>query len=73
MKNESKSEVLYGPSDLYTTVEFAAAIKQAPATVRKNLSIQGHHHGAKPTKLTNGRLLWKAADALKILNGEAIR
>ncbi len=72
MKNESKSENIYSASELFTTVEFAAALKQSPRTIYKNHSLQGHHLGARPIRLSNSRLRWKAEDARKILNGEVL-
>ncbi|CAJ97163.1 DNA-binding protein [Cupriavidus necator] len=59
-----------GLPDLLTTAEFAAALRCAPQTVRKNLSAKGHHHGIKPLKQASGRLLWRASDLMKLLGIE---
>ena len=56
---------------LRTTAEFAALLRQSPATIRKNLCEQGHHLGAKPIKLANRRLMWRAEDAVRIMAGSS--
>lgn len=60
-----------GLPELLTTAEFAAAQRCAAQTVRKNVCTKGHHHGVRPLKQPSGRLLWRASDLAKLLNGEA--
>mgnify|MGYP003384322502 CR=1 FL=1 len=54
---------------LLTTNEFALGQRCMPQTVRKNYSLNGHHHGVKPIKQASGRLLWKLSDLEALLSG----
>lgn len=71
MQNTNSSQIADEPAggQFLTTAEFAAELRQSPRTVRKNLSIQGHHLGAKPIKLINKRLMWRVEDLKAILAG----
>ena len=57
--------------EMLTTEEFALFQRNAPQTVRKNVSQSGHHNGIKPVKLPNGRLLWRKTDLDALLRVEA--
>ena len=65
------TETFSGLPDLMTTAEFAVPQRCAPQTVRKNLCTLGHHHGVRPLKQPSGRLLWRKADLLALLEGSA--
>ena len=52
-----------------TTEEFSDTFHCSPKTVRKNYSETGHCFGVIPLKI-GVRLLWKASDISKLLNGE---
>lgn len=54
------------------TAEFAEALRVRPRTIRRALCVAGCYLGARPTKLSNGRLLWDAADLERILSGEQV-
>lgn len=56
---------------MLTTQEAARELRTAPQTLRKNFCQQGHHHGLRPVKQASGRLLWRAAEVIALLNGEA--
>lgn len=70
MKNSNVTNKKEVPPQLYdlSTASFAAGISNSPGSVRKNFSILGHHLGAKPLKLANGRLMWASEDLKSILS-----
>lgn len=55
--------------ELIKTGELAGELREAEQTARKNYSQKGHYHGMVPIKLPNGRLLWRKADLLALLEG----
>lgn len=54
----------------FSTSEVAERLRVRAETIRRALCVQGHYMGARPVKLSNGRLLWSAADVERIVNGE---
>jgi len=68
MTSNPTSEV---SQQLLTTNEFASQQCCAAQTVRKNMCLHGHHHGIKPIKHPNGRLLWRLQDLQTLLSGGA--
>ena len=50
------------------TSELASILRVEPQTIRRNHCVQGHHLGAKPMKMANGRLLWKVEDLEAIIS-----
>jgi hypothetical protein len=71
--NQLVADIKSDPKHLLTTNEFAAEQRLSPLTVRKNLCEQGSHLGAKPIKLANKRLLWRAEDLKAILAGGRVK
>jgi hypothetical protein len=56
---------------LLTTEEFAAQQRCKAQTVLRNHCLLGHHHGVKPIKQPNGRLLWRLSDLKTLIGVEA--
>ncbi len=54
----------------WTTEQLAAEFHVVANTPRAALCRAGHWMGMRPTKLPNGKLLWDAAAAERVLNGE---
>ena len=55
----------------WSTEELAAHGKVLPQSIRAAVCRHGHWLGLCPVKLPNRRLLWDAAEASKVLNGDA--
>lgn len=55
-----------------STAELAATLRVRPETVRHALCVRGDYMQIVPRKLPNGRLLWSAEDAAKLLRGESL-
>lgn len=53
-----------------STDELAALGKVFPQSIRAAVCRNGHWLGMRPVKLANRRLLWDAAEAARVLNGE---
>jgi len=53
-----------------STEEFAEKVRVRPQTIRAALCRSGHYLGLRPVKLQTGKLLWDAAAAERVLNGE---
>ena len=53
-----------------STEELAAIFKVQPQSIRAALCRNGHYLGMRPAKPANRRLLWDAAEADRVLNGE---
>jgi len=53
-----------------STEELAALGKVVPQSIRAAVCRNGHWLGMRPVKLANRRLLWDAAEASRVLNGE---
>lgn len=53
----------------FNTEELAACGKVKAQSIRASLCRKGHWMGLRPVKAPNGRLLWDAADAARVLNG----
>lgn len=70
MKNSNLTDVEKVSPRLYvhSTASFAASLAITPGSIRKNYCISGHHLGAKPLKLANGRLMWSDDDIKSILS-----
>ncbi len=64
------------PSNINTpklsTEELAAFGKVVPQSIRAAVCRNGHWMGLRPIKLPNRRLLWDAAEAARVLNGEVV-
>jgi hypothetical protein len=58
------------PAAKITTEEFAALVRVRPQTIRAALCRAGHYLGLRPAKLATGKLLWDAAAAERVSNGE---
>lgn len=58
---------------VYTTNESASVTRESPATWRKNLCLNGHHHGIKPVKMPSGRLLWPADQVDQLVSGDPVQ
>ena len=58
------------PRKKFTTEELAASVRVTPQTIRAGLCRKGHYLGLKPLKLSNGKLLWDAAEVECLLSGE---
>jgi hypothetical protein len=56
------------PSAVLTTRDAAAALAKSGQTLRKLYCQQGHAYGIRPLKI-GGRLAWRAADLLRIVQG----
>ena len=54
-----------------STEALAARFFVKLASIRSAYCRLGHYYGLRPTKLPNGRLLWPADAAARILAGEA--
>lgn len=57
------------PAAKLTTEELAARLRVAKETPRSALCRQGHYMGMRPVKLPNGKLLWDAAEAERLVSG----
>lgn len=53
-----------------TTEELAGLLHVVPQTPRAALCRNGHYLGLRPVKLPNGKLLWDAAAAERLIAGE---
>lgn len=51
-----------------TTEELANILRIVPQTIRAGLCRNGHYLGLKPIKLSNGKLLWDAAEVHHLLS-----
>jgi hypothetical protein len=58
------------PAAKITTEELATQFRNVPQSIRAALCRNGHFCGLKPVKLPNGKLLWDAVAAERVLNGE---
>jgi hypothetical protein len=58
-------------SNFLSTEALAKLFLVQPPSIRSAYCRLGHYHGLRPTKLPNGRLLWPADAAARILTGEA--
>ncbi|MDE1952344.1 MAG: DNA-binding protein [Betaproteobacteria bacterium] len=58
------------PSAVLVTRDAAAALGKSGQTLRKLYCQQGHAYGIKPLKI-GGRLAWKVADLLRVVQGGA--
>ncbi len=58
------------PTAKLNTEEFAALVRVRPQSIRAALCRAGHYLGMRPVKLSTGKLLWDAAAAERVLNGE---
>lgn len=52
------------------TNELADFLRIRPQSIRAALCRDGHYMGLRPSKLPNGRLLWNAAEAARLVDGE---
>lgn len=52
-----------------STDELAAIFKVKPQSIRSALCRDGHYLGLRPIKPASRRLLWRAAEVARILNG----
>ena len=58
------------PSAVLNTADAARALAKSSQTLRKLYCMQGHAFGVRPLKI-GGRLAWKVADLLRVLQGGA--
>jgi len=56
------------PGHVLATRDAAAALGKSSQTLRKLYCHQGHAYGIKPLKI-GGRLAWRVADLLRVLQG----
>lgn len=54
----------------YSTEELAALLHIRPQSIRASLCRSGSLMGLRPVKLPNGRLLWPADEADRLISGE---
>lgn len=54
----------------YSTEELAILSRLRPNTIRSSLCRLGHWLGLRPIRLSNGRLLWDAAEVARVLRGK---
>lgn len=50
-----------------STEELASKLRVKPNTIRRGFCVDGHYLTLRPIKLSNGRLLWSADQANKLL------
>lgn len=53
-----------------STQEVADALRIRRQTIAKQLCLNGHYLGMRPVKLSNGRLLWDAADLERVIGAD---
>lgn len=66
---ETSAGATPAPRQKLTTVELAKLTKSQPKSIRVSLCKRGHFLGLRPVKLPNGRLLWDAGEAYRIVSG----
>lgn len=59
------------PADKLSTAQLAALFHVKPETVRRAYCVQGEYLTLRPQKLPNGRLLWPADAAERLLRDAA--
>ena len=58
------------PTPKLGTENLAAFGQVLPQSIRASVCRKGHWNGLRPVKLPSGKLLWDAAEAAAVLNGE---
>jgi len=67
--NQNTTAPTARPAAKITTEEMAGLLRIVPQTARAGLCRNGHYLGLKPLKLSNGKLLWDAAEVERLLSG----